>query len=84
MLHVGSAEPSMTKMVHHGVSLGGGGFLGHHQARLHQSTSMTLRKFQLAQCLCRSSQLASAWDLGLCRAQYPPIGNLTVEIGQCA
>ena len=47
MLHVGSAEPSMTKMVNHGVSLGGGGFLGHHQARLHQSTSVKLRKLQL-------------------------------------
>ena len=46
-----------------GCLLGGGGFLGHHHARLLQSTSVKLRKFQLVQRLCRSSQLASHWIL---------------------
>ena len=55
----------MTKMVNYGVSFGGGlGFLGHHQTRLHQSTAVKFRKFQLVQRLCRSCQLASHWILG--------------------
>ena len=63
VLDLGSREPSMTKMVNYGVSWGGGGFLGHHQARLHQSTAVKLLKFQLVQRLCRSNQCASHWIL---------------------
>ena len=60
VLDLGSTEPSMTKMVNCGVSWGGGGgFLGHHEARLHQSTAVKLRKFQVVQRLRTSSQLAS-------------------------
>ena len=63
MLDLGCAEPSMTKMVNYGVSLGGGAFLGHHQARFHQSTSVKVRKFQLVWRLYTSNQLASHWIL---------------------
>ena len=47
-----------------GVLEGGGGFLGHHKARLHRSTSVNLRKFQRAHCLPTSSQSASHGIVG--------------------
>ena len=85
MLHVGSAEPSMTKMVNHGVSFGGGGVVPWTSSG--KVAPLNISEVAEAPAGTASLYIQSIgipWDTGLCRAQYSPIGNLTAEIGQCA
>ena len=66
VLHLGSAEPSMTKMVNQGVSRGGGGgwtSLGK-SAPVIRSELAEVRTIQQIQRLCTCSQLASQGILG--------------------
>ena len=65
-LHLGSAEPSMTKMVNEGVSGGGGGAwvsLGNSAAVIRTEVA-EVRTIKQIKRLCTCSQLASQGILG--------------------
>ena len=60
--------------------LGGGGFLGHHEAKMHQLSGVKLRKFQQAQRLPRSSQSASHGTLGSAEPSRLQLLGVTMKL----